>query len=157
MVTLQLHNITFSAMGLERILTWQSLQQQNVWFYKTTEHSRLINFKQRCPYVPMQSEIEKERKARQEIKEKISPPSDPAAVSAGGRGPPGVGGCAPSSWAPLLLYSLGTSCPSSGQGYCCAAQKFSKWVGDCAWGSWWSHNPPCKAGRCLAQALNCLA
>jgi len=33
------------------------------------------------------SEIEKERKAREEIIEKISPPLDPVSVSAGDRGP----------------------------------------------------------------------
>ena len=69
MVTLQLQNITSSRVRLERILTWQSLKQHNVWFYKTPKYNRLTNLQQHYPYVPRKSEIEKERKTKWKIKD----------------------------------------------------------------------------------------
>jgi len=63
MVTLQLHNITFSMVGLERILTWQNLQQ-------TTKHSRgLTNLYYHYPYVFRNSDTEKERKRKRKIRD----------------------------------------------------------------------------------------
>jgi len=55
-------------------------------------------------YVPMKSETEKERKAREEIREKLSPPLDPAVVSAGSWGPPVVG--VRQGSCPFFFYSL---------------------------------------------------
>jgi len=46
MVTLQLRNIAFSAVGLEQILTWQNLQQHNVRFHKTMKYSGLTILQQ---------------------------------------------------------------------------------------------------------------
>jgi len=85
MVTSQLHNSTFSAVGLEWVLIWQNLQQ-------TTKYSRLTDL-QHYSYIPRKSEIKKERKIKGKIREKISPHLDPVTVSAGGRGTPVVGVC----------------------------------------------------------------
>jgi len=52
--------------------------------------------------VPRKSEIEKERETKGKRREKISPPLDLAAASAGGRGPPVLGahqGACPLSFA----------------------------------------------------------
>jgi len=87
MVTLQLYNdITFNVVELEWILIWQNLQE-------TAKYIRLTNLEQHYPYVPGKSEIEKERETKGKIREKISPPLDPATTSASGQGPPVVSVC----------------------------------------------------------------
>jgi len=48
----------------------------------------LTNLHQHCPYVPRNSEIEKERKIKRKKRENISPRLDPARGSAGGQGLP---------------------------------------------------------------------
>jgi len=76
-------------------------------FTKITEYSRLTNFYERYPYVPRKPETE--RKAREEIRGKLSPPLDRASVSAGGQGPLVVGkrskGLAPSAFVPFGCMS----------------------------------------------------
>jgi len=65
---------------LERISIWQNLQQ-------TTKQQidRLTCY----PYVPRKSEIDRNTSGK--IREKISPPLDPATTSADGQGPPVLG------------------------------------------------------------------
>jgi len=86
------------------------------------------------PTLPLCAEKARHR-AKEEVREKISPPLDPVVVSAGGRGPPVLGthlvvkvlwmwACTPSGWPPLLSYSSGA--------HLIASQKFLK-MGQWAW------------------------
>jgi len=58
--------------------------------------------------VPKKSEIEKEGKAREEIRAKISPPLDPVVVSELVVWVLWWWTCTARGWPPLLLYPLGT-------------------------------------------------
>jgi len=100
-------------------------------------------------YVPMKSETEKERKAREEIREKLSPPLDPAVVSAGSWGPPVVG--VRQGSCPFFFYSLQVP-------VLIASRKFSKWVSECVCvGGLGGLTTSPHNAHCLAQVLSFLA
>ena len=83
MVSSQLHNATFSTVGLEKMLLGKAYNNI-MWYYKTPKYSKLTKLQQYNPYVPRKSETE--RKTWEKIREKIPPPLDPVTISAGGLG-----------------------------------------------------------------------
>jgi len=99
----------------------------------------------------IKSMIEKERKTKTQIREKISPPLDPAVVSAGDLGPPVTGTCQEAF--PFSFYIfLMSVVPAPGRSIVVHVQSFfsrfhksSQNELVSAGGSWWSHNPPCRA------------
>jgi len=95
----------------------------------------------------MTSKIEKERKTKGEIREKISPPLDPSVVSAGGRGPPVA--------CPFSCYTIWVPVvPPGARSTVVKVLETSWWV--------WVHPggltiPLCRVDFSLAQVCNFLA
>ena len=136
MLTLWLHNFTSNSVGLEQVLTWQTYNKlQNIADWQT------YNITLTCLWSQ-----ETEGKAR-EGREKVSPPLDPAAVFAGGQGPPVVGVCQGAcslwvytSWVPVLI----------------ASRKLSKWVGGLGGHLVVSQPPPATLVAALHKCLTFL-
>ena len=138
MVTLQCHNITFSTVGLELILSWHRFQQHNVWFHKITEYSRIYDRLTTTLHLCAQKvrDRKKERKMTAEIREERKDITNIGASGrfwAGGRGPLVVGAHT-RGWCPLLWFPSGTCLVAS--------RKFSKMSQWAEGGGWppWSHS-----------------
>jgi len=155
------------------ILSWQSLQWYNVWFYKTMKYRGLTNLQQHYPYMLINQlkHSEREENKRRDKRRDITTLGSGSSLSwwSGSSG----GGHMLSSLLTLLLYPLGACRPSSAEDYCYACtvvllpvlQKFSKWVGGQGWGGGGeggsilvvSQSPSAELSFRLMQAFNFLA